>query len=110
MYPTVPHDERHYPGISNTNIQLNIPPQAYAAQPEYIVSGRPTYGGVGKWSTGLCHCCDDPANCEISNPIFLNHQFLEINISNLVSFINLSLFFSRFDYLLLPLHHIWTDC
>lgn len=68
MYPTVPHDERHYPGISNTNIQLNTPPQAYAAQPEYIVSGRPTYGGVGKWSTGLCHCCDDPANCENLKP------------------------------------------
>ncbi|XP_059448725.1 protein PLANT CADMIUM RESISTANCE 2-like [Corylus avellana] len=41
------------------------PPQPYNA-PTYIASGVQPYVVAGRWSTGLCHCCDDPANCLIT--------------------------------------------
>lgn len=46
-------------GIPNPKSQpCNIPPAPY------INTSLPRpHVGAGKWSTGLCHCCDDPANC-----------------------------------------------
>ncbi|XP_062177682.1 cell number regulator 9-like [Alnus glutinosa] len=71
MYPLV-HDhekqagDQHHPapfpasGHPNTSHS----PQPYA--PPYIASGVRAHAVPGKWSTGLCHCCDDPANCLIT--------------------------------------------
>eukprot|EP00257_Ricinus_communis_P026516 XP_025013930.1 cell number regulator 2 isoform X2 [Ricinus communis] len=48
--------------------RAKYPSQGYAmnihtTQPPYISSANPT--GT-RWSTGLCHCCDDPANCFVT--------------------------------------------
>ncbi|KAF5444384.1 hypothetical protein F2P56_036866 [Juglans regia] len=67
MYPSAPpeydkHAAEHYPGaVPVSGTPNTAPPQLYA--PPYIHYGRPVHGGAVKWSTGLCHCCDDPANC-----------------------------------------------
>jgi len=69
MYPLVHDHEKqagyqHHPaplpasGHPNTSHS----PQPYA--PPYIASGVRAHAVPGKWSTGLCHCCDDPANCK----------------------------------------------
>ncbi|XP_062175942.1 protein PLANT CADMIUM RESISTANCE 2-like isoform X1 [Alnus glutinosa] len=73
MYPPV-HDhekqagDQHHPapfpasGHPNTSHS----PQPYASAPPYIASGVRAHAVPGRWSTGLCHCCDDPANCLIT--------------------------------------------
>lgn len=71
MYPTAPeydkHAAEHYPGaVPVSGTPNTAPPQPYA--PPYIHYGRPVHGGAVKWSTGLCHCCDDPANCKDFKP------------------------------------------
>ncbi|KAL2906257.1 Cell number regulator 1 [Bienertia sinuspersici] len=50
----------------------------YPAAPMSIATGQPSYAsrynggssaagrGTVPWSTGLCHCCDDPANCLVT--------------------------------------------
>ena len=63
MYPTAPdHQSEKYssPGVIQ-NPGLAQP--AYHIAPPYI-SQVHVPGTAGKWSTGLCHCCDDPANCK----------------------------------------------
>ncbi|KAF8410052.1 hypothetical protein HHK36_002572 [Tetracentron sinense] len=48
-------------GIPNNRTTQHYPPP-------YISSNIPIQvpGAAGQWSTGLCHCCDDPANCVIT--------------------------------------------
>ncbi|BFG41806.1 hypothetical protein CerSpe_280800 [Prunus speciosa] len=75
MYPTAPPDDEKYPadhnhqnianpvpvpGLNNPSVLRTYtpPPYAYNTQPSGHVRGN--------WSTGLCHCCDDPANCMIT--------------------------------------------
>ena len=46
----------------------------YPAAPMSIAAGQPYPShynsaigrGTMPWSTGLCHCCDDPANCIVT--------------------------------------------
>ncbi|WCJ17660.1 PLANT CADMIUM RESISTANCE 2 [Euphorbia peplus] len=48
------------------------PPHPHLPPPPYTNSyfstsfGRRATAQPGRWSTGLCHCCDDPANCVIT--------------------------------------------
>ncbi|XP_068641100.1 protein PLANT CADMIUM RESISTANCE 2-like [Aristolochia californica] len=35
-------------------------------QPYFLPFSGPAHHGPRQWSTGLCHCCDDPANCLIT--------------------------------------------
>ena len=44
------------PGFSNPT-----PPPAQPYVAPYVVQCP---GGTIRWSTGLCHCTDDPANCK----------------------------------------------
>ena len=55
----------------------SAPPQRYNAPP-YIASVVQPYVVAGRWSTGLCHCCDDPANCKdlSSSPISLSSSLI----------------------------------
>ncbi|KAK6258504.1 hypothetical protein SCA6_012978 [Theobroma cacao] len=41
------------------------PATAMKAQPSHVSPFHGTASATG-WSTGLCHCCDDPANCLIT--------------------------------------------
>ncbi|KAJ4716326.1 protein PLANT CADMIUM RESISTANCE 2-like [Melia azedarach] len=63
-------------GIPNPKSQpCNIPPAPY------INTSLPRpHVGAGKWSTGLCHCCDDPANCRVTcfGPCITFGQIAEI--------------------------------
>ena len=71
MYPTA-LDHEKYPGhdhdhhIPAGQVPAMSPhgvPRVYA--PPYVVNTvRSTRPVGGEWSTGLCHCCDDPANCK----------------------------------------------
>lgn len=56
MYPPPSYDNAKYSqGYADA---MNIPP---------IQPYPPSSLGTGtRWSTGLCHCCDDPANCLIT--------------------------------------------
>ncbi|CBI32422.3 unnamed protein product, partial [Vitis vinifera] len=49
------------PGFPNPSPAAPPPAPAYAA-PYFVQFG----GGTRRWSTGLCHCCDDAANCLIT--------------------------------------------
>ncbi|KDP42302.1 hypothetical protein JCGZ_01626 [Jatropha curcas] len=51
-------------GFPNPSSVQSYPPQPY--YPSYDSTSLPRPGAPGKWSTGLCHCCDDPANCMIT--------------------------------------------
>lgn len=76
MYPTAPHDE-HYKYAADHNHHhvhipnpvpdasgLNSPNLAGTYAPPYIYTVLSnSVRARGNWSTGLCHCCDDPANC-----------------------------------------------
>nr|AFM43804.1 fruit weight 2.2-1 protein [Dimocarpus longan] len=68
MYPSV--NDAH--GCSTDGLPSPVPPsgipstgpgQPYAPPPPYIARVRVQ---AGQWSTGFCHCCDDPANCFIT--------------------------------------------
>lgn len=66
MYPTAPdHENEKYsrPGvIPNPSVAQ---PANYHVPPYITRVHVPAAGGPGnKWSSGLCHCCDDPANCK----------------------------------------------
>ncbi|KAL5541098.1 hypothetical protein UlMin_043384 [Ulmus minor] len=67
MYPTVPDHDHHvndhekYGGDRHPSPAIAQP--AYHAAP-YI--SRVPSGVAGEWSSGLCHCCDDPANCMVT--------------------------------------------
>ncbi|KAL6213421.1 hypothetical protein ACLB2K_012868 [Fragaria x ananassa] len=73
MYPTAPdhenyagHDhDHHVPGHEVPDLSPHGVGRVYA--PPYVVStGHSARHVGGEWSTGLCHCCDDPANCMIT--------------------------------------------
>ncbi|XP_010269371.1 PREDICTED: protein PLANT CADMIUM RESISTANCE 2-like [Nelumbo nucifera] len=72
MYPSAPHNqgaytpEAHGGPVPASGVPHTPPTQAYAAG--YIARNTPFKApAVGMpWSTGLCHCCDDPANCVIT--------------------------------------------
>jgi hypothetical protein len=82
MYPPV-HDlekqagDQHHPapfpasGHPNTSHS----PQPYASAPPYIATGVRAHAVPGRWSTGLCHCCDDPANCkDLPSSLISSHK------------------------------------
>ncbi|KAK1288714.1 Cell number regulator 1 [Acorus calamus] len=70
MYPSAPHEYGKYGAGASP---VPTPPagiqQPYYAAPPYVA---PTSRGgsrnvlPGQWSTGLCHCCDEPSNCLIT--------------------------------------------
>ncbi|RWW27821.1 hypothetical protein GW17_00007730, partial [Ensete ventricosum] len=82
--------------------QLHYPPPPPATDPYYPLPPPtmglpvPTSPGTfqiqtpagGAWSTGLCGCCDDGANCNRAEP---------------------SSTFTRLHHLLLPLYHVWSN-
>lgn len=72
MYPTAPDHEK-YAGDHDHHIPAGHVPApglsphgvARVYAPPYIVStARSSRHVGGAWSSGLCHCCDDPANCK----------------------------------------------
>ncbi|KAK4563095.1 hypothetical protein RGQ29_005553 [Quercus rubra] len=69
MYPAV-HDyetyaSEHGPGpVLASGIPNTGPTRPYA--PPYVSPGMSARVVAGKWSTGLCYCCDNPANCFIT--------------------------------------------
>ncbi|XP_058089348.1 protein PLANT CADMIUM RESISTANCE 3-like [Magnolia sinica] len=72
MYPSNPQAYEKY-GPETHPIPVPMPPstghptapmQNYSAPPYMNVQAR---HGSGQWSSGLCHCCDDPANCLITS-------------------------------------------
>ncbi|KAK4712216.1 hypothetical protein R3W88_006729 [Solanum pinnatisectum] len=61
MYPTVHQDNGKFSGEGfnpGPMKQPYVPPPHYASAP-----GATT----ARWSTGLCHCFDDPANCLVTS-------------------------------------------
>ncbi|CAK7336607.1 unnamed protein product [Dovyalis caffra] len=59
MYPPV-HDHQRpslVSGVPNPNPIHPYPPHMAMWHAPVV---------AGKWSTGLCHCCDNPANCMIT--------------------------------------------
>ncbi|XP_030485717.2 protein PLANT CADMIUM RESISTANCE 3 [Cannabis sativa] len=80
MYPTAPAEDDEYdnkkyssPTVNNNNQNQN-PSLAQPAYPHHhhhhhvpYITRMPVPGtATGKWSSGLCHCCDDPANCMVT--------------------------------------------
>lgn len=70
MYPTAvvyDHKQRaeQYPGPVPVSGLPNISSTPHYARP-YVHTGSSVlaYGVAGRWSTDLCHCFDDPANCK----------------------------------------------
>ncbi|XP_024029006.1 protein PLANT CADMIUM RESISTANCE 2 [Morus notabilis] len=71
MYPSAPDDqypqEKH---AADGRPSPGIIPNPSMAQPyhaPYIPRLQvPAAAAAGRWSTGLCHCCDDPANCMVT--------------------------------------------
>lgn len=57
MYPPVDDVHGHSPGGLPASGIPSAPP------PPYMVPRLRIPGHGGQWSTGFCHCCDDPANC-----------------------------------------------
>ncbi|KAL9245786.1 hypothetical protein vseg_019396 [Gypsophila vaccaria] len=69
-----------YPSYGNSNSNSNNAPKytqgvtSYPSAPMEVAPVQPyaphynssTSGGMAPWSTGLCHCCDDPANCLVT--------------------------------------------
>ena len=116
MYPAV-HDyetyaSEHGPGpVLASGIPNTSPTRPYA--PPYVSPGMSAHVVAGKWSTGLCYCCDNPANCKdlkthLASSLISSHKHQPMF---LFYFINSFQFYVlRFYYLLLPLCHIWTDC
>nr|DAD41250.1 TPA_asm: hypothetical protein HUJ06_015573 [Nelumbo nucifera] len=92
MYPSAPHNqgaytpEAHGGPVPASGVPHTPPTQAYAAG--YIARNTPFKApAVGMpWSTGLCHCCDDPANCKNTKP--LSH--VKIFSADLISLVLLS--------------------
>ncbi|KAH7575237.1 hypothetical protein ACOSP7_005304 [Xanthoceras sorbifolium] len=71
MYPSVNDAQRcsadGYLGPAPASgIPSTSPAQPYAPPLPYVTTTLRGQGQAGQWSTGLCHCCDDPANCFIS--------------------------------------------
>ncbi|XP_062177681.1 cell number regulator 2-like [Alnus glutinosa] len=73
MYPPVHDHEKRagdqphpapFPASGHPNTSHSPPP--YVSAPPYIETGVRAHAVPGRWSTGLCHCCDDPANCLIT--------------------------------------------
>ncbi|KAF5187410.1 Plant cadmium resistance [Thalictrum thalictroides] len=68
MYPSNIHDHGKY-GVQMTSIPITTP--TAPGVPIYNTQHMPISPGVrsaerNQWSTGLCHCCDDPENCLIT--------------------------------------------
>ncbi|TYH29013.1 hypothetical protein ES288_A02G190400v1 [Gossypium darwinii] len=59
MY-TSSHGNPKYPPAGYPTAPMNLPP------PSHISPFRGSAASASSWSTGLCHCCDDPANCLIT--------------------------------------------
>ncbi|KAH9616180.1 hypothetical protein KSS87_001432 [Heliosperma pusillum] len=66
-----------YENTGNNNAAKYTQGLPYPTAPMSIAAGQPypsqqgystgRVGGLaGPWSTGLCHCCDDPANCLVT--------------------------------------------
>ena len=78
MYPTV-DGTATYAAQSHPSyvIPAALPnygnPQPYAAP--YITSGTRVPLRTQRWSTGLCRCHDDPANCKNTETMWI-HLFL----------------------------------
>lgn len=67
MYPSVPHEHDKY---AADGPPIHSPGGPYI--PPYVISSSVRSQGLAvPWSTGLCHCCDDPVNC----------MYIEINRS-----------------------------
>ncbi|KAJ6748478.1 DUF614 FAMILY PROTEIN-RELATED [Salix purpurea] len=67
MYPPVNEQPRYSVDVHQDPILVSgvpTPNQIYTYAPHMAMRHAP--GVAGKWSSGLCHCCDDPANCVIT--------------------------------------------
>jgi hypothetical protein len=67
MYPTVHDYEKYAAGHGSGPVPASGIPNTFATQPNappYRSPSMLAHGVAGKWSTGLCYCCDDPANCK----------------------------------------------
>lgn len=67
MYPTVHQDYGKFSGEGYNPGPMKQPyvPPHYASAP-----GMPVHSPgatTARWSTGLCHCFDDPANCLVTS-------------------------------------------
>ncbi|XP_065871215.1 protein PLANT CADMIUM RESISTANCE 2-like [Euphorbia lathyris] len=78
------HSSNNYENVSETPYPPPPyppppPPPAYPNSHFSTTIGRRAMP-PGKWSTGLCHCCDDPANCLITSccPCITFGQIAEI--------------------------------
>ncbi|XXG86630.1 hypothetical protein AAC387_Pa11g1491 [Persea americana] len=70
MYTSQPQAHEKY-GQEARSFPVPVPPND-PLQPSYHPPYAPSNmfiqsrNASGRWSTGLCHCCDDPANCLIT--------------------------------------------
>ncbi|RWW08068.1 hypothetical protein GW17_00028509 [Ensete ventricosum] len=65
MYPSLsPHLHDKY----GMTIPVPVPPESHSSP--YTSSAMPgrARGSITPWSTGLCHCMDDPGNCKNTYP------------------------------------------
>lgn len=55
-----------YPEVAPAQVPASGYPNPLAGQPAGApyISPRGRLVRSGEWSTNLCHCCDDPANCK----------------------------------------------
>ncbi|KAJ6672300.1 DUF614 FAMILY PROTEIN-RELATED [Salix viminalis] len=72
MYPPVNEQPRYSVDVHQDPILVSgvpTPNQIYTFAPHMAMRHAP--GVAGKWSSGLCHCCDDPANsCFMSGAVY----------------------------------------
>ncbi|PPD96858.1 hypothetical protein GOBAR_DD06126 [Gossypium barbadense] len=59
MYTSSHGNPKHAPA-GHPTAPMNLPP------PSHVSPFRGSAASASSWSTGLCHCCDDPANCLIT--------------------------------------------
>ncbi|TYI88998.1 hypothetical protein E1A91_D03G022800v1 [Gossypium mustelinum] len=59
MYTSSHGNPKHAPA-GHPTAPMNLPP------PSHVSPFRGSAASASSWSTSLCHCCDDPANCLIT--------------------------------------------
>lgn len=68
MYPSAPNDHERYTADGHPS---PVPAPGYLGHnhsepyvPPYNITRTSSIDLGVAWSTGLCHCCDDPGNCK----------------------------------------------